>query len=337
MKRAKYILSIVFPCVAMLMLILDSKTALLGAQIGLDLCIHTVIPSLFPFFVISILLTGVLSGSTVTILKPLLRFCKMPEGTESLLMVGLLGGYPVGAKCVHDAWNNGYISKKEAQHCLGFCNNAGPAFIFGICSVLFQDVSAAWVIWGIHILSALAVGNILPAAEQRSANIMSTQRISLAKSMTKATTAILGVCGWIILFRVVIAFAQRWFLWYLPTNLQVIMEGILELTNGCTSLLAVESEGIRFIICAGFLGLGGLCVGLQTISVVGELGTGMYFPGKIIQCAISCCMATAYAAVKYHICSLTIPLLAMLITGLLLILKKTVDFPQKGVYNVCKD
>ena len=55
-------ISIVLPCAAMLALILDSKTALLGAQSGLDLCVRTVIPSLFPFFVISILLTAPFGG-----------------------------------------------------------------------------------------------------------------------------------------------------------------------------------------------------------------------------------------------------------------------------------
>lgn len=337
MKRAIRILSIIFPCVAMLALILDSKTALLGAEIGLELCIKTVIPSLFPFFVISILLTGMLSGYNISALRPILKLCKMPPGTESLLIVGLLGGYPVGAKCVYDAWRNGCISKDEAQRCLGFCNNAGPAFIFGICGTLFHDVWIAWILWGIHIVSALLVGLILPATKQRTAQILSMKPVTLPEAVSNGIAAMIGVCGWVILFRVVIAFSQRWFLWFLPKNWQVIVEGLLELTNGCTSLLSVESESLRLILCACFLGFGGLCVGLQTISVAGELGTGKFFVGKVIQCAISGCMATLFASFQFRLCSPLLPIIAIIVLLLPVVLKKTVDFPKKLVYNVTKD
>ena len=46
----------------MLALILDGRTAIDGARQGIELCLRTVIPSLFPFFVLSILLTSSLLG-----------------------------------------------------------------------------------------------------------------------------------------------------------------------------------------------------------------------------------------------------------------------------------
>ena len=47
----------------MLLLILDSGTALEGAKEGLVLCVSSVIPALLPFWVLSSLLTGSLWGS----------------------------------------------------------------------------------------------------------------------------------------------------------------------------------------------------------------------------------------------------------------------------------
>lgn len=338
MKRTRPFLSIATGCSAMLILILDSKTALLGAQKGIELCIYTVIPSLFPFFVISILLTGALSGSSLAMLRPILRFCKMPEGSGNLLTVGLLGGYPVGAKCIYDAWRRGQMLKADAQRCLGFCSNAGPAFIFGMCSALFSKIWIVWILWGIHIFSALLVGNLLPGDTESPRCSVRSNWMSLPQAMTNALTAISSVCGWIVLFRVIIAFAQRWFLWLFPKNCAVAFEGILELANGCAALASVESEGMRFIFCAAFLGTGGLCVGLQTVSVVGELGTGMYFPGKVVQCLISCCLATLFASVNYHLCSPVIPFVAtILLIALILTKKKTVAFAKRLVYNVEKD
>lgn len=333
MKRSKRIAPIILPCVAMLMLILDSKTALQGAKEGLALCAGTVIPSLFPFFVISIFLADALSGYGIPILKPILRFCKMPECSENLLIVGLLGGYPVGAKCVYDSWKRGQITTADAKRCLGFCSNAGPAFIFGMCGMLFSKAWVVWVLWGIHILSALIVGNILPKNESSRMSVTQIQHITLSEAMAKAVTAILSVCGWVVLFRVMIAFGRRWFLWLLPANWRIAFEGVLELANGCSALVAVESEGLRFVLCSAFLGLGGLCVGLQTMSVAGELGTGMYFPGKVLQCVISICLATLFASTQYHLCPPVVPIIITLSLVLLFVLKKTVDFPKRLVYN----
>ena len=67
----------------MLVFILDSKTALSGANEGVQLCIRTVIPSLFPFFVLSALMTGALMGTSLRGLRPLCRLMKMPVGAES--------------------------------------------------------------------------------------------------------------------------------------------------------------------------------------------------------------------------------------------------------------
>ena len=81
----------------MLALILDGRTAIDGARQGIELCLRTVIPSLFPFFVLSILLTSSLLGSSLAVLRPLGRLFGMPDGAESLLIPAFLGGYPVAA------------------------------------------------------------------------------------------------------------------------------------------------------------------------------------------------------------------------------------------------
>lgn len=337
MKRTRHILSILLPCLAMVMLIFDSKTALQGAQQGLILCGQTVIPALFPFLIVSALLTGTLSNQKLTFLRPIMRFCKMQPGSESLLILGLLGGYPVGAKCVYDLWNSGQISKADAKRCLGFCSNAGPAFIFGMCGMLFSAFWIVWILWGIHIISALLVGHLLPSNEAPGTILPFGGKTSLTAAMTSAITAMLSICGWIVLFRVMIAFGERWFLWVLPANWGVAIEGVLELANGCSSLLTVESEGVRFVICSFSLGLGGLCVGLQTISVTDKLGTGMYFPGKLLQGIISGWLAILFASIHYHLCSTIVPLLIGASISLLIPLKKTVAFRKIFMYNVEKN
>ena len=50
---------------------------------------------------------------------------------------------------------------------------------------------------------------------------------------------------------------------------------------------------MRFLLASVFLGFGGVCVGMQTVSVTGQAGldTGAYFPGKVLQAAISALLA----------------------------------------------
>lgn len=279
-------------CIGMLILILDSKTALQGASDGLMLCIRTVIPSLFPFFVLSGILTSTLTGKRFPFLRPLCRLTGIPEGTESILLTGLLGGYPVGAGCIGAAVKKGQLSQAEGQRMLAFCNNAGPSFLFGIAASLFPGRWMGWALWGIHILSALLVGALIPRTPDTGSGILSSSPTSLPSALHSALGAIASVCGWVILFRVLLAFLDRWIFWALPDSLVVVITGVLELTNGCCSLASVDNVGLRFILCSGMLAFGGLCVGMQTVSAADGVSMKYYFPGKLLQTVFSCVLST---------------------------------------------
>lgn len=276
----------------MFLLILDAKTALNGAREGILLCLKTVVPSLFPFFIFSVLLTGSLVGMSLPFLRPLGTLCGIPQGAETLLLVGLLGGYPVGAQCIAQSWQSGQLDKADAHRMLGFCNNAGPAFLFGMAGSLFNNWKIPWVLWGIHIVSALLVGILLPGRSGSIVRIRSEPALTVPQAMERSLKIMAGVCGWVILFRVILSILDRWCLWLLPVNGQVLITGLLELSNGCCALAALPCQGDRFLIFSLFLALGGLCVGMQTKSVTGILGTGDYFPGKALQAIFSLLLAS---------------------------------------------
>ena len=291
MKHKNQIWTGVAAGAVMILLILDTKTALSGAKEGVLLCIYTVIPSLFPFFVVSCLINSVLLGKEIAVLRPIGKLCGIPQGAESLLMLGLLGGYPVGAQAVTDAYSRKLVTKGTAHRLLGFCSNAGPAFIFGMVSSQFAHVSIAWILWGIHILSALIVGTILPQKTEEICRIPIGEPLSLTQALNRSMKTMANVCGWIVLFRIILAVLTQWILWLLPQSLQVFTTGLLELSNGCLELSRIPERGTRFVLCASFLGFGGLCVGMQTSSAAKDLGTGMYFPGKVLQTLLSFLLA----------------------------------------------
>ena len=224
-SRKGYIIVVILT--GILALLFDSRTALNGASEGIDLCIRTVIPSLFPFFLLSSLLTSVISGAKIPLLKPLGKLCKIPDGSESLLMIGLLGGYPIGAQCICNAYDAGQIRKSDAQRMLGFCNNAGPAFLFGMVGQFFDSKSAAASLWLIHIMSALMTAMVLPRSYGNVAILISEGSTSVGNAMQQSIRAMANVCGWVVVFRVILRFLDHWFLWLLPQEWQVFLFGLL--------------------------------------------------------------------------------------------------------------
>lgn len=299
MKTLKKTMVALWPAIAMTVLILDPKTALQGAREGIDLCAQSVIPSLFPFIFLSGFITRTLLSEPIPLLRPVGQLCKIPYGCEGLLAVGLVGGYPVGAQCIAHAYGSGQLSETEGRRMLGFCSNAGPSFLFGILRPLFSDQSAVWILWVIQILSALFTGILLPGGRTADHSPRKTENGIHIDPLKQSMGAMAAICGWIILFRVVLSFLQRWFLWMLPTEAAVLLSGILELTNGCCQLSFVTSEAIRFLLAAPLLAFGGICVWLQTISVTQGLGTGAYLTGKLIQTGISTLLSCLILPLRY--------------------------------------
>lgn len=279
--------------IGMLILILDGRTALEGVRAGIDLCLRTVIPSLFPFSLLSIVLTGSLAGYSPAILRPVGKLCGIPRGAESILITGFLGGYPVGAQSVAAAYRSGQLSRSDAQRMLAFCSNAGPAFLFGMVSAMFPRRWMVWTLWGIHMGSAILVSLLLPRHASVTANVSPGSSLSLTNSLWSALRVMASVCGWVVLFRVVIAFLNRWVLWLLPVQAQVAVIGLLELSNGCCELLTVSDIHLRFVLCSGMLAFGGLCIAMQTASVTEGLPLGSYILGKLLQGFFSLLLAAA--------------------------------------------
>jgi len=262
-------------------LIFDGKTAIEGASEGISLCLNTLIPSLFPFFVLTGIVTSALVGQSIPWLRPLGRFCHMSDGSESLLAVGILGGYPVGAGNIRQAYRKGNLGMEEANRLAVFCNNAGPSFIFGVMGQLFPDISWAALLWLIQIVSAVLIGSMsvgphekMPTNESRS--------VTVSDCLDRGLRNMGAVCGWVILFRILLEFLDKWVLQYFSPVIRVLITGILELSNGCIGLETIPDPYLRFLLASVMLSLGGICILMQTRAVFPELNIPQYLKGRLI-------------------------------------------------------
>lgn len=265
----------------MLGMILDGKTAMQGASQGVELCLTAVIPSLLPFLCLSILLTARLMGEELRILAPIGKLFGLPMGAEALLIPALLGGYPAGAACVAQAVWREQLNRRDGEILLGFCNLPGPAFLFGIVARQFADPFAGAMLWLCALFGAWAASRLLP----KRADSAAAAGASGTDPLGQAGAAMGKICVTVILFRTMLNFFDTYL--HLDGPVQAAVAGFLELTNGCCALQNVSSESARFLLAAGMVSFGGVCVGMQTAFVCPGLGLRYYWSGKLLQALFS--------------------------------------------------
>ena len=115
-----------------------SNTNLVAAKSGLILWANSIVPSLFPFFVATELLSHTnfiyyLGKILNKFMKPIFNI--RGEGSFALIM-GIISGYPMGAKIAANFRRNNVCTKEECERLLSFTNNSGPLFIIGSVGIV---------------------------------------------------------------------------------------------------------------------------------------------------------------------------------------------------------
>lgn len=304
-KVVEFLLPVLI-CIFMFFLIIFSNTNIEAAKSGLSLWATTVVPSLFPF----LFLTEVLNKTKLVsfIGKKLNRIIKkifnVPgEGAFAFLM-GLISGYPVGAKIVTNFRNKGICTQDEGNRMLAFTNNAGPLFIIGTVGVgFFGNKTIGFLLFFTHLLACITVGIILKffsKYDSKDINLVSNDEDG--SNTSDAISTILMIGGYIVIFSVLLSILDRLhilnFLSILITPILSIfnidssfsvpfLSGILELTNGINlvSNIAVKSISLNMILSAFLLGFGGLSVSMQVYNIISksDLSIKKYIIGKLMQ------------------------------------------------------
>lgn len=314
LKNKLYI--IVF-CSFIICLVLFSNTNLVSAREGLLLWANSVVPTLFPFFVATELLNHtnfipILGKYLNKFMRPIF---KVPgEGAYAFLM-GLISGYPVGAKIVCHLRENGLCTKDEGERMLAFTNNSGPLFIIGTVGIsLFNNQIVGVTLLITHILACITVGILFGFTKKdedvkwNRYNVNTRQKDEktlggiLGESIKNAISTILMIGGFVVIFSIIISILNNSHILELVAKIispmvnsigissefvKPILAGIIELTNGVkmVSEVAVVNYNLSIIISAFLLGFGGISILLQVSSIVAKTDLSMkkYIIGKFLQ------------------------------------------------------
>lgn len=320
----KFIKNLIFPTFSLILfltLVFRASTAADAAREGLNLSFMTAIPALFPFFVAGSLLvkSGFASILGKLLARPIWLLYGLSGNAVSPIILGLCGGYPVGAQVVCDLYKENLIDKKQAQSVLSFCNNSGPAFIIGVAGIaIFNSFRIGVVLYVIHAISALMCGLVMcPKSSSRKPfyNIKprENKKLDLISCFLSAVKDSFSTCiiitAFITFFSVLLAIlCETGFIHMISQPLlpvfsffgmsQNILEaflcGLLELTNGLAILSKIAMPlNISLPLTCFLLGFGGFSVHCQTISLVSnvQLNYRKYLIGKVLHGALSSCLA----------------------------------------------
>ena len=296
---------------ATLALMFWPKDSMAAARDGLTLCYNVIIPSLFPFFVLSALvvdlgLAGHLGRALEGIMRPLFN---VPGACAPALALGFVGGYPVGARTALQLYQKGMCTKTEAERLLAFCNNSGPAFILGVVGAgVFASSKVGVLLYLAHAAASVCVGLVFrfyKAGKRRGEPRRVGPRFEAARFTAAFTGAIrdsflstLNICAFVVFFTVVIrlfflsgvlpglagllgrllgplGFSRAW--------AERLLTGVLEVSSGVSSLTGGALSG-RLSMAAFMLGWAGLSVHCQVLAFLGDSGLSMgtYLWGKLL-------------------------------------------------------
>ena len=306
---------------ATLALVLWPEQAIGAMRDGIALCGNVILPSLFPFFVLSSLVVELgMSRYLGKLLEPVMAPLFRVNGScAAALALGFVGGYPVGARTAIQLYENGQCSRTEAERMLAFCNNSGPAFILGVVGAgVFGSGAAGLLLYLAHLLASLAVGLLFrfyrpgegPRTSRRVGAQFQTASFPRAftHSVTGALQSTLNICAFVLFFTVflrilayagVLGAAARLLSALLAplgmdrTWAERLLTGLVELSSGVSSLTDGTLSG-RLSMAAFMLGWAGVSVHCQVLAFLGDSGLSMgtYLTGKLLHGAISVGLAS---------------------------------------------
>lgn len=128
----------------LILLLLFPDACIAGAKQGLLLWFQTVLPTLFPFMLLSKLMVSLrMSANLSWWFYPILHrlFGCSREGCYPII-IGMFSGYPVGAAAVADLKHQNLISGKEGNFLLCLCNNASPMFLLEFTAAFCLGLSS---------------------------------------------------------------------------------------------------------------------------------------------------------------------------------------------------
>ncbi len=289
-----------FTLFCLLLIMKNSQIAIDSMTRGLRLCATTVIPSLFPFMVLSELISS--GGFGARLLRPLFpplrRLLGLSDGGCCALLLGMLCGFPIGARCAIAAYRDGRIDREECERVLCIANNPSSAFLIHAVGVSLWGNHR----FGIALYTVVLLASLLTGIGMHRIGRRTSEKVSLppspdtnlpipcarlfTASVRSAAEGMLLVCAYVVFFSTLLGtLGQILAAWGLPSSVGALLFCLFELSGGVSTASALPNPLYAALLCAFAAGWSGLSVHCQVLSVCDGTGLSLrpYFLSKLLQ------------------------------------------------------
>lgn len=283
-----------------------------GVTSGLELCLTRLLPATFPFVVLSsfCVYSGV-SRILGTVLSPLTKWLfHLPGCCGSVILLGWLGGYPVGARGIVSLYQHGNITKQQGERLLWFCVSAGPSFSISVIGIaIYGDVHFGLLLFACQTTALFCMGVFFSIVSRIKKEPLSTIQeasdnttpvpfsTALVRAADDGARGALNLCSFVMLFNAMI---EPLYGCGILTGISSLLQKIglsPQLSMAAFPILWEISSGITFAGWAGvplwsivlFTAMGGLCVWGQILAAVAPLSisVGKFFLSRILHGILS--------------------------------------------------
>lgn len=229
-----------------------------------------VIPSLFPFMVIS----GVLCDAGVPkpvrrLFYPICKILNLPTECACVMITGNLCGFPVGAASASRLYETGVIDKRSAEKVFLTSNNVSLSFAVSYAgAALFSSAKLGLIMWISQFASSLIICFILSRFDEKKRYMSDIREKnedcyrfskSFTHSVKKAAESSLSVAAFIAFFSVLNTYTAEFFSRVGLEKISSFTSLFLEITSSCK----VSTQYVypyNTALCAFSLGFSCLCV-----------------------------------------------------------------------------
>ena len=298
MKRKILDVVIIFFTLFILYQVIVKKTLVFDSiKYSLNIWVNNLVPTLFPFFIISDVLISY--NFTSFIPKVIKKTCKhlfnITDNMITILFLSIISGFPSNARNTRILYDNGMISLDEANHILIFSHFSNPLFILITVAIFFfNDRQIGIILLISHYLSNFFLGIMFRKYfihnEIKINNISKHNSFGVIfiNSIKKSIDTILLICGIVTVFMLLSSIISN----TLDFNVysSMLIKGMLEITIGIESLGKLNLPIIyKAVIASCFLAFGGFSVHMQVMSQITNTDIKYYFflVGRIFQTVLS--------------------------------------------------
>lgn len=284
-------------------------------QKGLSLCARAVVPSLFPFMVLSELLVSSGAGEWLLspIASPLGRLLGLSRAGCCAVVLGLVCGFPVGARCAILAYEKGTVSKSECERAIACSSIPSSAFLVGtVGTMLWQNAKFGVFLYISVVISALLSGFLLyvwqKKRQKREEALSAPSPFCIrfdgkmfTSAIRNATMNTLLISAYVVFFFTLTGAVGLILDRFAASGgVQALLGSVLELSGGVSAASGLANRYLAMLLTGAAVGWSGISVHCQMLSLCEghDISLRPYLIAKLLQTVGCVAMVSLFSVIQ---------------------------------------